>query len=279
MRARDPYEIGGGVALVTGAGSGIGAALAQRLASQGSDLALVDRNGHGLAAVAETVATEAPNITISTHVVDLSHPKASEALLDDVVGAHGRVTALVNNAGIALAGHFEQVSMDQVDAVLNINLRATMAVTSATLPHLRAGSQIVNISSLFGIIAPIGNAVYAASKFGVRGFSLALRAELAPRAIGVTTVFPGGIRTAIARNALRGSAVTDAEWTTGMAMFDKFLVIEPDVAANMIVNGLARRAPRVLIGPETYVADVVARIAPASATGIFAQLMRLKARI
>ena len=276
MPAPEPYRPAGGVAVVTGAASGIGAATAALLHSLGSEVALVDRDAQGLKDVAATLGDSS---RVSQHVIDLAESDSAEHVRVAAIGSHGRVTLLVNNAGVALAGRFEQVSMADVDHLMAINLRATMALTSAFLTELDRGAHITNVSSLFGIIAPVGNAAYAASKFGVRGFSLALAAELRPRGIGVTAVHPGGIRTAIARNARRGHGVSDAEWEFGQAMFERFLVIEPDAAARRIVEGTIRRQSRVLIGPETYVGDAVARLAPAASTQIFESLMRLRARL
>ncbi len=273
----EPYGVAGGVAVVTGAASGMGEQMALHLAALGSDLALVDRDEVGL----ERAAAEAQRsgVRVTTYVLDLGERPSAEVLARGVLADHARATLVINNAGVGLAGMFSQVSMEDVDWLFDINLRATMAVTSAFLPHLGAGAHITNVSSLFGLIGPIGNAAYSASKFGVRGFSQVLRAELAPRQIGVTAVFPGGIRTAIAKNSRRGSAVSDAEWDFGQAMFEKFLVIDPGTAARRIVAGTIRRRARVLIGPEAYVGDVVARLAPASSTQIFEGLMRLKSKL
>ena len=277
MPGRDRYVIDGGVAVVTGAAGGIGSAVAERLARGGSNLALVDRDKDGLEEVAERVRVRRPDRQVSVHAVDLSEKDSAKELSEQVLADQGRVTLVVNNAGVALGGRFEQVSMDDVDWLLAINLRAVMAVTSAFLPHLERGAHITNLSSLFGIIGPVGNATYSASKFGVRGFSLAIREELKPRGIGVTAVHPGGIRTSIARNARRGVALSEAEWEMGLAIFDKFLVIPPDVAARKIVDGTAQRKGRVLIGPEAYLGDALARLAPIGHAKVFETLMRLKA--
>jgi NAD(P)-dependent dehydrogenase (short-subunit alcohol dehydrogenase family) len=150
-------------------------------------------------------------------------------------------------------------------------------VTSAALPHLGRGAQITNISSLFGIVAPVGNSVYSTSKFGVRGFSMALRTELAPRGIGVTTVHPGGIRTAIARSARLGAGVSAEEWEAGLRAYDKFLVIPPADAARRIVDGSVRRRARVLIGPEAYAGDLLARLAPTAHAALFEYVARKRA--
>lgn len=277
MSRQPDYRVDGGVALVTGAAGGIGAALAERLVRNGSHVALVDRNAEGLEDLAARLRVRRPDRLVTATVADLSEPDAPAQIVADALSQHGRITLVVNNAGVALAGRFEQVSIPDIDWLLAINLRSVLAVTSAALPNLAPGSQITNISSLFGIVAPVGNAVYSASKFGVRGFSMALRTELAPRGIGVTTVYPGGIKTAIARHARRGAGVSEAEWEAGLRAYDRFLVIEPAVAARKIAEGLTRRRPRVLIGPETYAGDLLARLAPSGHSAVFEYVARKRA--
>lgn len=277
MRRQPDYRITGGVALVTGAAGGIGSALAERLVRDGSHVALVDRNADGLREVASRLRVRRPDVRITEITADLADPAAPEAVIAEALADHGAISLLVNNAGVALAGRFEQVSVDDVDWLLDINLRSVLAMTSATLPHLSAGAHIANVSSLFGIVAPVGNAAYAASKFGVRGFSMALRTELAPREIGVTTVYPGGIKTAIARQARRGRGVSEVEWEAGLRAYDRFLVIEPADAARKIADGITRRRARVLIGPEAYAGDVLARLAPTGHASLFEYVARKRA--
>jgi len=276
--SRQPdYRVDGGVALVTGAAGGIGAALAERLVREGSNIALVDRNAEGLEDLADRLRVRRPDRQITAIVADLAQPEAPADVVAEARAQHGRLTLLVNNAGVALAGRFEQVSIADVDWLLSINLRSVLAMTSAALPNMAPGAQITNISSLFGIVAPVGNSVYSASKFGVRGFSMALRTELAPRGIGVTTVYPGGIKTAIARHARRGAGVSEVEWEAGLRAYDRFLVIEPSVAARKIADGTVRRRARVLIGPETYAGDVLARLAPTGHSSVFEYVARKRA--
>lgn len=277
MSRQPDYRVDGGVALVTGAAGGIGAALAERLVRDGSNIALVDRNTEGLEDLAGRLRVRRPDRRVTAIVADLAQPEASADVVAQALAEHGRLTLLVNNAGVALAGRFEQVSIADVDWLLAINLRSVLAVTSAALPSLAPGAQITNISSLFGIVAPVGNAVYSASKFGVRGFSMALRTELAPRGIGVTTVYPGGIKTAIARHARRGAGVSEAEWEAGLRAYDRFLVIEPSVAARKIADGIVHRRARVLIGPETYAGDLLARLAPTGHSSVFEYVARKRA--
>ena len=277
MSRQPDYRVDGGVALVTGAAGGIGSALAERLVREGSNIALVDRNAEGLEDLAERLRVRRPDRQVTAIVADLAQPEAPADVVAQALAQHGRLTLLVNNAGVALAGRFEQVSIADVDWLLAINLRSVLAMTSAALPSLAPGAQITNISSLFGIVAPVGNSVYSASKFGVRGFSMALRTELAPRGIGVTTVYPGGIKTAIARHARRGAGVSEVEWEAGLRAYDRFLVIEPSVAARKIADGTVRRRARVLIGPETYAGDVLARLAPTGHSSVFEYVARKRA--
>lgn len=277
MSRQPDYRIDGGVALVTGAAGGIGGALAERLVRDGSNVVLVDRNAEGLEDLAERLRVRRPDRQVTSIVADLAESAAPADVVAEALAEHGRLTLVVNNAGVALAGRFEQVSIADVDWLLAINLRSVLAVTSAALSHLASGAQIANISSLFGIVAPVGNSVYSASKFGVRGFSMALRTELAPRGIGVTTVYPGGIKTAIARHARRGAGVSEAEWEAGLRAYDRFLVIEPSVAARKIADGIVHRRARVLIGPEAYAGDVLARLAPTGHSSLFEYVARRRA--
>jgi short-subunit dehydrogenase len=271
------YAMDDGVALVTGAAGGIGSALSERLVRQGSHVTLVDADGEGLDELAERLRVRRPDRRITTVTIDLTSPGAPQAVVDAAMDAHGRITLVVNNAGAALAGRFEQVSMEDADWLLGVNLRSVIAVTSAALPHLRRDAHITNVSSLFGIIAPVGNAIYSASKFGVRGFSMALRSELRPREISVTVVHPGGIRTGIARRARRGATVSQQEWDAGQQAFERFLVMDPVDAARKITAATIRRRARVLVGSDAIAGDLLARIAPAGHAPIFEFIARKRA--
>lgn len=275
---RDRYAVAGGVALVTGAAGGIGSAISADLASHGSHLALTDQNGSRLIEVARSLRAKFPQLSITTYEGDVAERATPVQVTEQVMADHGRITLLVNNAGVALAGTYEQVSISDIDWLMDINLRATMAFVTSALPYLQSGAHITNISSLLGIIAPGGSAAYSASKFGVRGFSQALRTELKPRSIGVTTVFPGGIRTQIAAHARRGDGVSDEEWSQGQAIFERMLVIDPRKAARRIVQGSIARKARVHIGLEAYLGDVLARMAPTASVQLLEGLMRLKTR-
>jgi short-subunit dehydrogenase len=181
-----PYRFAGGVAVLTGAACGIGRALALDLARRGSHLALIDRDGAGLEGVAAEVRAINPDLRLSLHVADLAQTDEIPAVADAVLLAQRRVTLLINNAGVALGGTFEALTLEEFEWVQAINFRAGVALCKALLPALRAElqPQIVNVSSLYGLMGPPGQSAYAASKFALRGFSEVLRHELARTASG-----------------------------------------------------------------------------------------------
>ncbi|MCZ7437435.1 SDR family NAD(P)-dependent oxidoreductase [Micromonospora sp. WMMC241] len=266
----------GGTAVVTGAAGGIGAALADGLARRGCDLVLLDRDADGLAAVVESIRARHLPREIDTYVVDLADADATDRVAAEIHRAHPRIRLLINNAGVALGGRFDQVTLDEFLWVVEINFRAVVRLTHALLPALKAepGAHLVNVSSLFGLIAPAGQAAYSASKFAVRGFTEALRHELVDDGIGVTSVHPGGIRTRIAASARVGSGVPVEEYEAGRRQFEKLLTIDPAVAAEAILNGARRRRGRVLIGWSATLPDLLARIAPAGYGRVLALGMR-----
>jgi len=261
-----PYVFGDGTAAVTGAASGIGEALAHALAARGSDLILLDRDAERLENVAGAVRARYPGRKIATYVVDLATDEAAQEIGARLAAEHPEITLLVNNAGVALGGRFDQVTLEEFDWVLAINFRAVVRLTHALLPVLKAhpGSHLVNVSSIFGIFAPPGQAAYAASKFAVRGFSESVRHELAQDGVGVTVVHPGGIRTRIAETARTGSGVSAEEVAEGKKQFAKLLRIPPETAAAQIVAAIEKRRPRLLIGASATIPDVLVRLLPGS---------------
>ena len=269
------YDFSQGTAIVTGAASGIGEQLAHVLARRGSALALVDRDAERLDQVARAVRS-ATGRPVATYVVDLADDAATHALGDTLAAAHPDATLLVNNAGVALGGSFEQVSEEEFDWLLAINFRAVVTLTRALLPVLRGnpGSHLVNLSSLFGLIAPAGQVAYATSKFAVRGFTEALRAELAG-SVGVTVVHPGGIRTRIAENARAAAATSAAQQAAGRAGFARLLTYPPERAAEQIVAAVEHRRPRLLIALSARIPDVLARVSPARYGALLALVQRL----
>ena len=273
----DAYRFAGGKAVVTGAASGMGAALAPLLAARGSHLVLVDRDAERLAEVAAGVRSAHPGVSVDTAVVDLADPVATQRVADELVAAHPDTTLLVNNAGVALGGRFDQVTLDEFDWVMEINFRAVVRLTKAFLPTLKAhpGSHVVNLSSLFGLMAPAGQAAYSSSKFAVRGFTEALRHELAGDGVGVTSVHPGGIRTRIAETARVASGVDAEEAAQGKADFAKLLTFPAGRAAALIVEAVERRRPRLLIGVSAKIPDVLVRVAPGGYGKLLAAVTKL----
>jgi short-subunit dehydrogenase len=203
---------------------------------------------------------------VSSHVLDLADASALPGLLPEVLAAHGRVTVLVNNAGIALGGSFLQLAEADFDQLMAVNFGATVKLSRLFLPVMarEPAAQLVNISSIFGIVAPPGQTAYCASKFAVRGFSEALRHELldAGSSVGLTLVHPGGVRTAIADNARVAQAVSDAERQRQQAAWRVLLRLEPADAAQQIVHAIETRAPRVLVGRDAAQAAWLQRLFP-----------------
>jgi len=255
-------KLRGRVAVVSGAASGIGRGIALALARRGCDLALVDIDGAGLAATA--AQAETLGVRTSRHVVDVADRVAVAALPAALRAAHGRVDVLVNNAGVALGGTFEQVSEADFDWLMAINFDAVVRMTRAFLPLLRASddARIVNVSSVYGIVSPPGQSAYSASKFAVRGFSNALRHELEGTRIGVTVAHPGGVATAIARSARAPAGVPAEEIALRRAASEKMLRMPPERAGEIIVRAVERRRARVLVGGDAVVVALIERLAP-----------------
>ena len=264
MAGLKPWTLRDGVAVLTGAASGIGAALAINLARRGMHLALVDLNPAGLEQTA-ALARDC-GVKVSTHAMDVADRAAVAALPAAVLAVHGRVTALVNNAGVAVGGLFQDVDAEDFDWLMAINFGATVGLTRAFLPVLarESAAQIVNVSSIFGIIAPPGQTAYCASKFAVRGFSESLRHELEANGspVGVTIVHPGGVRTAIASSARVPRGLAAAEVQRERKKFGALLALAPDKAAEIIAVAIARRDPRVLVGSDAKGAALVQRLFP-----------------
>lgn len=254
----------GTVAALTGAGSGIGRALALHLAARGCDLALADVNRDGLSeTVDQIVAAGKARIRVTTHVVDVADWSAVQRFAGEVEERHGNAQLLINNAGVALGGSFEEVSLDDFAWVMGINLWGVIHGCKAFLPMLRRqpAAHIVNLSSVFGLVAPPGQAAYCSSKFAVRGFSQALAGELRDTPIRVSVVHPGGVRTNIARNARVGKV--DPELArAGAEYFERALRMPPEQAAAIIVRGVERDQPRILVGNDARMLDAMARLLP-----------------
>jgi short-subunit dehydrogenase len=259
-----PYAFAGKTAVLTGAASGMGEQMAYGLAARGSSLVLVDVDAARLKDVVSQVTSSYPAVSVVSHVVDLGSRDEVDRLARSLIESLPSLGLLINNAGIALGGRFSQVTVEEFESVMNVNFRAPMLLTHALLPLLTAtpGSHLVNVSSLFGLIAPPGQSAYSASKFALRGLSQVLHAELAEVGVGVTTVHPGGIRTRIAENARVGSGVPSAEAAGGRETFARLLSYPPSKAAAEILDAVARRKARVLIANSAKLPDLLARLFP-----------------
>jgi NAD(P)-dependent dehydrogenase (short-subunit alcohol dehydrogenase family) len=259
-------KLDGRTAVVTGAASGIGRGTALALARRGCDLALADLNEEGLAETATLAGDH--GVTISRHRLDVASREAVAALPEAVLAAHGRADLLFNNAGVAIGGTFDQVAEEDFDWLMEINFFGVVRMTRAFLPLLRSSGQarIVNVSSIFGIIAPPGQTAYSASKFAVRAFSESLRRELEAEGakIGVTVVHPGGVATSIAKNARPPRGVNDIDLEAQKERFDKFLRMPPVKAGEIIVAGVEKERSRIIVGNDARFMALVERLAPVS---------------
>ncbi len=279
MSGLPPYVFAGRTAVLTGAASGIGEQLAHGLAARGSDLVLVDRDAERLDAVAGAIRSAYPGRAVELSVADLADRDAVVATARRIRAGHPSIGLLVNNAGIALGGMFEHLSVPEFESVLDVNFRAPVLLTHELLPALLAtpGSHLVNVSSLYGLIAPPGQSAYSASKFALRGFSEVLRSELAGR-VGVTTVHPGGIRTRIAETARIGAGVPADMIETHQRLFRALLTYPPEKAAREILDGVQRRRARVLIAFSAKLPAMLARLMPVSHMRVIEALTAVAAR-
>lgn len=271
------------VAAITGAGSGMGRCLAIQLAQAGCHVALSDCNDVGLAQTLSDVQRAAPGVRSTAAHVDVSDRAAVHAWADAVARDHHRVNLIFNNAGVALSSTVDGMSYDDLEWIIGINFWGVVHGTKAFLPHLKASGEghVVNTSSVFGLFAQPGMGAYNASKYAVRGFTEALRQELDLMGCGVsaTTVHPGGIKTNIARASrvspsVNGLLVRDAQ--QGREEFEKFFITSADKAARVILDGVRANKRRVLIGPDAYAADAMARLLPAAYQSLVVREARRK---
>lgn len=261
------------VAVVTGAASGIGRALAVRLAEEGvAGIAISDVNEAGLQETAEMAAR--PDVAVSQHLVDVSKLDDIERFEREVIDRHGRVTHLINNAGVALVGEFEHLSIKDFEWLMGINFWGVVYGCKAFLPHLlkEPEAHIVNVSSLFGLVAPEGQTAYCASKFAVRGFTESLRHELEDTNVSVTSVHPGGVRTNIVRNSRVGESAPNEWKAEGTELFDMIARTAPEDAAGQIINAINRKIPFLLIGRDARWTSQIARMFPDSYARIIERL-------
>lgn len=258
-------DFSGRVAAITGAGSGIGRALAVDLAARGAHLALSDVDEVGLA---ETVGRcEGRGVKVTSQRLDVADRAAFFAWADAVVADHGQANLIFNNAGVALTASVEAMSIEDFTWLMDINFWGVVHGTQAFLPHLKASGEghVINISSVFGLLSIPSQSAYNAAKFGVKGFTDSLRMELeiegAP--VSSTTVHPGGIKTNIVRNSRldpSAAAVAGNDKAQLVVDFDKMARTSPEKAARVILAAVEADKRRVLIGPDARLFDLAARL-------------------
>jgi butyryl-CoA dehydrogenase len=260
------------VVVITGAGSGIGRALARELAARGAELALADVNS---AALEETRGLLG-NAKAATYKVDVGDAASVEGFARKVRQDFGRATILINNAGVALYGTFEELALAEFEWLFRINFWGVIHGCKFFLPLLKEQKEarIVNISSVFGLIAPPGQTAYGASKYAIRGFSESLREELRGSGVAVTCVHPAGISTNIAVNARAGAATDPRGQAEARELFDRVARITPEEAARTIVQGTLNNKDRILIGADAYRMDRMARLFPTRAAAMFGNWLK-----
>ncbi|TCP96390.1 short-subunit dehydrogenase [Sphingomonas sp. PP-F2F-A104-K0414] len=272
---KKPFDVSGRVALITGAGSGIGRAVAQSLAARGCNVALADIDAAGMAETSRMIGSLS---RVTMHNLDVSNAEAIAALPVEVVSAQGSVDILVNNAGVAVGGTFEQVPEEDFEWLLSINLFGVIRMTRAFLPELRKRpeARLINVSSILGIVATPKSAAYCTSKFGVRGFSEVLRHELAAEgsSVGVSVVHPGGVRTAIVDNARSSASVSIEDVNDERQRQSNLLRMTPQRAGEIIVEGIEKRRSRILVGTDAKLISIVERIMPVSYWSVMQRVMK-----
>ena len=263
-------KLEGRVAAITGGGSGIGRALAEQLASLGCHIALIDIDQGRLDEVAGVCARD--GLTITTHVADVRDRDRMKALADEVVKAHGGVQILVNNAGVTAWGSFEEMSFEDLDWVLDVNLKGVINGCKLFLPYLRkeAEAHIVNVSSLFGILSARNQAAYCTSKYAVRGLTEVLDAELDGSSINVSVIHPGGVAT----NFVTDSRSADLDSKNKFADLVAEYSTKPDKVAARIIGAIKKNKLRARVGPDAFVGDWLKRAFPTGGQRMLARFLK-----
>ncbi len=263
----------GQVAAITGAGSGMGRALARRLAGRGCHVAISDVDEDGLAATAQEL--QSFSVQVQASQVDVADRAAVEAWAAATAKTFSCVNYVFNNAGVSVTGNVEMLRLEDFEWLMNINFWGVVHGTQAFLPYLRAANQghVVNTASIFGIIAVPTQSAYNASKFAVRGFTEALRQELSDSHIGVSCVCPGGVKTNIVKRSRyvpQDNAGPTLE--TMAASFEELAGLTPDQAADVILQGVVRNKARILVGRDAQIIALMNRLLPVSYPRVLAWL-------
>ena len=253
-------KLAGKTIVITGAASGIGESLARQLASKGAGLALVDKNEAGLTALASELT--AAGCRHSSHLLDVSRRDSMKQLPQEVLSQHGAVDILINNAGVSVGALFDDHTIDDAEWLLDINLKGVVYGCKYFLPHLKRAPEahIINVSSMFGLFSMPGQAIYSASKAGVRALSEALWTELAGTTVRVTCVHPGTIRS----NVIRSSRMLDSKAREKAVVLQDKYGMPTDRAARKIVKAIERNKLRVVIGADAHMAELLKRAFPVS---------------
>jgi NAD(P)-dependent dehydrogenase (short-subunit alcohol dehydrogenase family) len=263
-------EYVGKTAVVTGAASGIGRALTLELARRGARVAASDVNKAELDRTVELAGGD----RVRPYHLDVADRDAFVAHADDVVRDFGQVNLVVNNAGVAVAATVEDMSFEDLDWLLGINLTGVITGSKVFLPHLIASGDghLVNLSSVFGLVGVPTQSAYCTAKFGVRGFTESLRQEMliAGHPVTVHCVHPGGVKTNIVRNA----RLHDVDDEDPAGRFEKMARTTPEKAATTILRGVDKNAARILVGPDAYVFAGVPRLLGAGYEGVVGRLGR-----
>jgi short-subunit dehydrogenase len=257
----------GKVAVVTGAASGIGRALSIGLWEKGCHLALVDVDADGLTSLSATLVGSSRDQVATTHVAHVGDKVRMEEVAREVVAAHGAVHVLINNAGIGYEAAFPQTSLDEWERIVGVNLWGVIYGCHFFMPHLAKADRahIVNISSLFGIVAMAGQTAYCATKFAVRGLSESLWEELRATSVGLTVVHPG----AVASNIMKRARGDDPELLQRVSRWYERKALSPERAAAQIIRAIERGTPRLLITPEAAFGDMLKRLMPVTGNKLF----------
>ncbi|WP_169568314.1 SDR family NAD(P)-dependent oxidoreductase [Sneathiella limimaris] len=253
----------GQVAAITGAGSGIGRALAIELAGLGCNVAISDLDEKGLEETRSQVATM--NVGCLVTSLDVSDRKAVEAWSDQVVNEFGHVDYVFNNAGVALFDSAESMEYEHFEWIMNINFWGMIYGSKAFLRHFKKAGQghVINVSSLFGLVGYPGQSAYNSSKFAIRGYTEALALELDGTNIHASSVHPGGVGTDIARNSRLVSEYTNGATREEIAKrFEAMVKTTPEQAAKIILQGVQKRKRRILVGKDAKILDLIQRFAP-----------------
>jgi short-subunit dehydrogenase len=267
-------------AVVTGAASGIGRALGVQLAQAGCRVALGDIDIKGMAETAERISKNGGYASI--HPVDMGDRDQVYAFAKSVIQHHGKVEILINNAGVTLTAMIEEMESADFEWIMNINFWGMVHGTRAFLPHLKTHGKahIVNVSSVFGLCGIPTQAAYNSSKFAIRGFTESLSQEMRGTSVAVSIVFPGGIRTNIARNGrFKSNSDLVRDKSDVVALHDKLSWTTPETAAKRIIDAIVKKKKRVLIGFDAYLFDIIQRLLPSAYQAVLYFLLSQRSQL